>query len=100
MRLMTLAVVGRLLVWTIQTNGLTKPLFDRHPKLTELRECDFCLGFWVFTPLAYAMGVNLMEPLYIPILSEILTGLIVSFAVHIARIGWTAKFGVENLGEW
>lgn len=99
MKLLTCLVLGRLAVWTIQTNGLTQPIFDVHPKLEELRDCDFCLGFWVFTGLAMAFGINLLEPLYIPVLSETLTGLAMSFGVHLARLGYEMKFGVINLGE-
>lgn len=99
MKLITCLVLGRLAVWTIQTNGLTSPLFDLHTKLQELRDCDFCLGVWVFTGLAMALGINLLEPLYLPVLSEALTGLALSFGVHLAMLGWEMKFGVVHLGE-
>ena len=43
---------GRLLTWLLQTNGLTRPVWDRHAKLKELADCDLCLGFWVYLALA------------------------------------------------
>ncbi len=88
---------GRLAIWTIQTNGLTRPVFSLHAKLEELVECDLCLGFWVFSGLAWAMGINLIEPVYIPALSEIFSGLAASFAVHLARMGWHDKFSIIQL---
>lgn len=100
MTLLVLLGLGRLVIWTIQTNGLTRPIFRFHPKLEELRDCDFCLGFWVMTPLALLFKVNLLAPLYIPILSEILTGLALSFGLHLLRLGWQEKFGVTVLGDF
>jgi len=93
-------VLGRLLIWTLQTNGLLSPLFSLSAKLRELRACDFCLGFWVFGPLAYLFGLNLLYPIYVPVLSEILTGLVASFISHLARLGWETKFTVVNLGDF
>jgi hypothetical protein len=46
------------------------------------------------------LDVNLLQPVYIPVVSEVLTGIAVSFGVHLAELGWTVKFGVENLGEF
>lgn len=90
---------GRLAIYTIQVNGLIRPIFSLHSKLVELRDCDFCLGFWVFSLLAWAFGINLLDPVYIPGLSEVLSGLAASFAVHLIRIGWESQFGVIHLGE-
>ncbi len=100
MTLIVLLGLGRLVIWTLQTSGLTQPFFSWRPKLKELQECDFCLGFWVMTPLAWLLGVNLFTPLYIPIASEILTGLALSFGLHIFRLGWQEKFGVTVLGSF
>ena len=95
--------IGRLLVWTIQTSTptlkikdilgilLDKEFFD------ELWKCDFCLGFWVFLPLAFMFEINILEPLYFTFTSEAITALATSFVVHLARIGWTTKWGYEVL---
>ena len=100
MRALIIAIVlGRLFIWVIQTNGLTRRIWKRHPILTELGECDFCLGVWVFTLLAWKMGVNFLEPDYYPLLSEFFTGIALSFGVHLARIGWTASFTVMDLTD-
>lgn len=100
MNWITLGVLGRLAIWAIQNNGLLTPLFSVHAKLRELRACDFCLGFWVFAGLAWALGLNLLDPIYVPVLSEALTGLAISFLAHLARLGWESKFAIVNLGEF
>jgi hypothetical protein len=92
--------LGRLTIYALQANGLTRSIFDRYAKLKELVDCDFCLGFWIFSLLAWAFGINLLAPVYIPVLSEAASGLIASFFVHIARIGWTTKFGVVDLRSY
>ena len=78
--------IGKLLIWLIQTNGLTKPLFDLHPKLVELRNCDLCLGWWVYL----ALGLWLINLGF----EQIIIAAISSFIVHIFSLGWQAKFGI------
>ncbi len=90
--------IGRLTIYALQVNGLTRSLFSKYAKLEELVDCDFCLGFWVFSFLAWALGINLLAPVYIPALSETMSGLLASFFVHLVRIGWTSKFGITRLG--
>lgn len=90
-------VLGRLLVWTLQTSGPAKRVWALHPFLQELGECDFCLGCWLFPLMAWLFGINLLSPIYVPVVSEIVTGIATSFAVHLARLGWQSKFGVEVL---
>lgn len=90
-------VLGRLIVWVAQTSGPTRLIWNLHPFLKELGECDFCLGCWIFPFLAVMFGVNLTAPIYVPFVSEIMTGIATSFAVHLARLGWQTKFGVEVL---
>ena len=97
MRLLALVVVGRLVVWLFQTSGPTTRLWRLHPFLTELGECDLCLGCWLFPLGAWALGVNLLDPVYVPGVSEIVSGWLVAFGVHLARIGWQDKFGVTVL---
>ena len=92
-------VLGRLVIWAAQTSGPMKRVWGWKPILTELGECDFCLGFWVYLVLAWIMNVNLLEPNYFPFVSEIVTAMAVSFGVHLARIGWTMQYGVIDLTE-
>jgi hypothetical protein len=94
MRLLALVVVGRLVVWLLQTSGPTTRLWKLRPFLEELGSCDLCLGCWVFPIGAWALGVNLLDPVYIPVVSQVLTGWLVAFGVHLAAIGWRDKWGV------
>ena len=97
MNFVVLATLGRLLVWVVQTSGPTRRFWSLHPFLAELGECDFCVGCWVFSLLAWPLGVNLLAPVYIPGLSEIVTGIAFSFISHLAAAGWRAKWGTEVL---
>lgn len=92
-------VLGRLIIWALQTSGPMRRLWDLHPFLQELGECDFCLGFWVYLVLAWVMGIDILEPDYFPIVSEITTALALSFGVHLARVGWSMNFGVLDLSD-
>lgn len=95
--IVTMAVVGRLLVWTLQTSGPSRRIWKLHPLLAEFGECDFCVGCWVYSLLAWAFSINVLAPLYIPIFSEIATGIAFAFVAHLAALGWTAKWGYEVL---
>jgi len=97
MNIIVMVVLGRLLVWMIQTSGPTRKFLGWHPLLIELRACDFCIGCWVFPILAWVFGVNLLDPIYHPVFCEIVTGFIFSFAVHLGSIGWRDKWGYEEI---
>lgn len=82
---------GRLLTWLLQVNGLTRPIFDSHPKLAELRACDMCLGFWVYLGLALFIAPPLMlfpKPVKLVVVAAMST-----FLMHLLRLGWVSKFG-------
>ncbi len=104
MSLIVFVAIGRLLVWTIQTSTPTLKIKELLAIVLgeadfwdELWKCDFCLGFWVFLPLAFMFEINLLEPLYFSITSEAITALVTSFVVHLARVGWQTKWGYEVL---
>jgi len=92
-------VLGRLFIWAVQTSGPSKRIWRLHPLLTELGECDFCLGFWIYLALGWAMKINLLAPDYIPVLSEVGTAIVASFMVHLVRLGWVMKFGVMDITD-
>ena len=97
MKWIALVITGRLIIWVLQTSGPTKLIFEKHPLLQELKGCDFCLGCWVFMGLSWALKANILEPIYVPFLCEFVTGVMISFATHLGRLGWTYKFGVFEL---
>jgi hypothetical protein len=96
-------LVGKLVVFAIQKFPLDKlffigKFFQEGKFLEQLWKCDFCLGFWVYTFLAFAFPVNyLNEYVNVPILNQALTGLISSFVMHLISIGWKDKFGTFEL---
>lgn len=68
-------------------------LFKEGRFLRQLFDCDLCLGTWVYPILNFAFGVDLFyEYFEIPILNVVLTGMAVSFLMHIFSLGWNAKF--------
>ena len=91
-------LVGRLAIWLIQINGFTQRWLKSGGLLRELVDCDLCLGVWVYAGLAGLMRVNLIESGYVPVVNEVLSGALASFAVHLAVIGWRSKFGTTDLG--
>jgi hypothetical protein len=99
MNLIAYAVVGRLLIWVWQTSGPTTRIWKLHPFLTEQAECDFCVGCWVYIALAFVFQQNFLAPVYVPVLSEFVTGLIASFVAHIASIGWRSNWGYITLRQ-
>lgn len=86
-------LVGRLLIWLIQTNGLSKPLWETTPTLKELGDCDLCLGFWVF--LAMALMVRKATfTLWPQWFDYVIQAAVSTFMAHLGRLGWQSKFGV------
>jgi len=51
------------------------------------------LGFWVYTGLAFITNVNVAEEwVNIPIVSQFITGAVVSFIMHLISAGWEANY--------
>jgi len=86
-------LAGRLMIWLIQTNGLSKRIWVLHPILGELGECDLCLGFWVFLAMA-TFGSEPMFTIWPIWLDYPVQAAIGTFTTHLVRLGWHSKFGV------
>jgi hypothetical protein len=92
------ALIGKLTIFLLQ--GFPKnslPFIGRFFRegrlLDELFSCDLCLGFWVYSGLAFIMNMNMVaEYFYIPVLSEFVTGAIMSFIMHLISAGWEARY--------
>jgi hypothetical protein len=90
--LIAYVVVGRILIWALQNT----PLLDgarKHQKVQQLLECDFCLGCWVYAILALWFRPQVVSNKLPRGVFCATTGLVVSFATHLARIGWEERFG-------
>ncbi len=99
MQLVAFALIGKLIIFLLQKFPtshlpLIGRLFEEEKFLGNLFSCDLCLGFWVFSGLSFITNVNVTGELfvYIPILSEIITGAIVSFIMHLISAGWEARY--------
>ena len=92
------ALVGKLLIFLLQkfpkqSLPIIGKLFRDGMLLENLFSCDLCLGFWVYSGLAFIIDVNVIGDLfYVPILSEFITGAIVSFIMHLISAGWNAQY--------
>ena len=93
------ALVGKLLIFLLQkfpkhSLPIIGKLFREGRLLDNLFSCDLCLGVWVYAGLAFIIDVNVIGDLfvYVPILSEFITGAIVSFVMHLISAGWNAQY--------
>lgn len=86
-------IIGKLLIYL----GMEFPLFaeSRFKFIRRMFACDLCVGVWIYTGLSFIMGVRLLGDLfYFPVASEIITGGLASFIMHIFSLGWKTKFEV------
>ena len=98
MQVVIFALVGKLLIFLLQkfprhSLPIIGRLFQEGGLLDNLFSCDICLGVWIYTGLAFIINVNVTgELFYVPILSEFITGAIVSFIMHLISAGWSAQY--------
>jgi hypothetical protein len=86
-------VIGKLFIYTVQKFPLVRNI--KNPFLSELFLCDYCLGVWIFSVLSWLFQFTLFrEYLYCPFISELATGVIISFIIHLISIGWKEKFDI------
>lgn len=85
--------VGKLLIYIGQ-----KFLADnfRNKFLHKLFECDLCLGVWVYVILALCFKMMILQDIlpYVPFVTEVITGIVTSFLMHLLSIGYREKFSV------
>ena len=97
-RLAAYLLIGKLLIFLLQRFPKNKlpiisPLFREGKLLADLFDCDLCVGFWVYTGLEFLFNVNVIAEIgYIPILSELITGAVATFVMHLLSAGWDAKY--------
>jgi len=90
-------LVGKLFIYLGQSIPL--PQFLKRIKTIEYwHNCDLCFGVWVYALFSLVWGMDILKFIgfsYIPVVSEFVTGGVVSFAVHIWSIGWKDKFAPD-----
>ena len=87
-------IVGRILIYLWQNFPLPTKLEDNRV-IHKLHICDLCAGVWIYALLSFVMRLFLLDVLgftYFPVVSEFVTGGVVSFIVHVFVIGWKEKF--------
>ena len=88
--------IGKIVIHVWMQFQLPSPI-KKYKWFVKLHECDLCSGVWIFTILSIFMGVNLLSVLifdYVPLVSEVITGIVMSWLVHIFSLGWKAKYEV------
>jgi hypothetical protein len=91
-------LVGKIIIFLLQkfpkhSLPIIKKLFREGRFLDDLFSCGLCLGFWVYSGLAFLFDVNVIgEMFYVPILSEFITGAVMTFIVYLISAGWNSEF--------
>ena len=88
--------IGRIVIHIWQQFHLPKAI-QKIEWFRKLHECDLCSGVWIFTILSLFMGLDLLSVLlfeYVPVVSEVVTGIVISWLVHIFILGWKAKYEI------
>ena len=90
-------VIGKLFIYL----GMHFPLLaeSRFSFVRRLWTCDLCAGVWCYSFLSVVMGEILFrEVWYFPFVSELATGGLIGFLVHLITLGWKSKFEVIVIG--
>ena len=80
-------LIGKLIMFLARKS----PYFQWGDFLKALLDCELCLGVWVYFLLALVFHLNLFSD-YVPLLSESITGSVMSFVMWLLTEGWNAKF--------
>lgn len=84
-------IIGKVFIYFLQkfpTDRIIKFKF-----LQDLIKCDLCLGWWVYTGLAFLFLVNPFSIYYI-FLGCVFTGSLSTLLVHLLSVGWKSEFGI------
>ena len=87
-------VMGKTIIFLWQVFPLPASL-EKYKTINKLHHCDLCAGVWIYGILSAVLGLSLLEAFgfqYVPLVSELVTGGLISFVVHIFSIGWNEKF--------
>lgn len=87
-------IIGKILIYIWQQFPLPE-FAGKWEKINKLHTCSLCSGVWIFTLLSF-FGINIFQlfgiKVYIPIMTEIITGSVSSFIVFIFSQGWKYTF--------
>lgn len=94
LKFLVVLAVGKLASFILRKFPLVTYIADKNKYTRELVACDLCFGVWIYTVLLWIAKINIVDFLYIPILSEFLSGAVASFLVWLFVIGWKETFGI------
>lgn len=89
-------LIGKIVIHTWMQFHLPKFL-KKSDWFVKLHDCDFCSGVWAYSILSLFLGVDLLSVItytYVPYVSQIVTGIVVSWLIHIFSLGWKAKYEI------
>lgn len=100
-QILVLAGLGKLVMF-LWHKAPYQNYMTRLPKVggffRELFACELCFGVWIFWVLSFIWQMNLMG-VNLPILSEFLDGIVISFIVWVFTAGWNSLFRNFVIGE-
>lgn len=79
--------VGKVLIFL----WMSFPLPPINRIIDKLHRCDLCAGVHVYAMMSFLLHLYLFT-FYVPVVSEYVTGGVISFLVHVFSIGWKEKF--------
>jgi len=94
-----------LLRWYIQSQKIFDYIFIGK-FLTELRECNYCISFWISTGLFWIFELNILDFISIPEypmnylyygISWVITSIFSSFIVSVFITGWDNLFRIHYI---
>lgn len=86
--------IGKLLIYTIQKAPYFRWARNRWGFVEELLGCSYCVGFWVYMGVSLVSGHNWFTEVipYIPLVSNVITGMCASFVMYVLSSGWDSLF--------
>lgn len=82
---------GGIVTWLLQSAGLLKSVWEIHPLLEDLIECDLCLGFWVYLILGMLLRQAVFG-LWLWWIEPVIVAAICTTLAHLIRAGWLARY--------
>lgn len=86
-----LLAVGRVFIYLVQTLPPVKEM--KHPFFGKLFNCDLCLGVYGYFALAAFFDFS-VTPVYVPLVSEVISAGVMSTMMHYISLGWKLKHGI------
>lgn len=91
-------LLGKLLMYVFRKQPLSKRL-RQNKTMEELISCDLCLGVWVYSILFGIFRQDFLQGYitYLPVVSELISGIVTSFVAYLVTSGWKANFEVIQI---